>query len=109
MTVYTCPLSIVKAPVEQVWRLLAEPANYALWWDAQTQAIVPRGPAQPGQQIYARSKAFGRWWDLHIVVQSVDEVNHQLQLITKLPFGITAYNHFVCTPLDSATCRVAFG
>ena len=109
MPVHTCPLSIVKAPIEQVWRLLAEPANYALWWDAQTRAIVPFGPAQPGQQIYAQSKAFGRWWDVHIVVQLVDEVNHQIQLITKLPLGITVHNHLVCTPLDSATCRVAFG
>ncbi len=40
MSVTTCPTAIVHVPIEQVWHLLAEPANYALWWDTQARAMV---------------------------------------------------------------------
>src|SRR6185436_5528781 len=49
LTLSTCPIAIVAAPVEQVWGLLADPRRYALWWDAQTCSIIPDGPAQQGQ------------------------------------------------------------
>ena len=52
MSVSVCPLDTIHAPVERVWSFLSEPANYALWWDAQTRSIVPDGPASPGQKIY---------------------------------------------------------
>jgi Polyketide cyclase / dehydrase and lipid transport len=54
MSLNACPIATVDAPVEQVWRLLADPARYALRWDAQTRSITPEGPAQPSQQITRR-------------------------------------------------------
>ena len=45
MSVNICPIAKVNAPIERVWNFLSEPANYALWWDAQTLSIVPEGRA----------------------------------------------------------------
>ena len=109
MAVSVCPVATINAPAERVWRLLSEPANYALWWDAQTRSIVPAGPAAAGQRIYAQSAALGRQWDVKITVQKVDEAKRQLHLTTRLPLGITVYNYITTTPLDRETCRLSFG
>ena len=109
MTVSTCPIATVNASVERVWSLLSEPASYAQWWDAHTRSIAPVGPSTPGQRIYAQSKAFGRQWEVNIVVEKVDESRRQVQLRTMLPLGITVYNTITCTPLDEGSCRVSFG
>lgn len=109
MSVSVCPIETVNASVERVWRLLSEPASYALWWDAETHSIVPEGPARKGQRIYAQSKALGKRWDVHIDVEGVDEDGRQIDLTTRLPLGITVRNHISCFPLDSATSRVTFG
>lgn len=49
MSFNTCPIATVEAPIEQVWRLLADPAQYAEWWDAKTRSIIPAGSAHTGQ------------------------------------------------------------
>ena len=109
MSISVCPIADLHAPVERVWSLLAEPSNYALWWDAETRSIVPEGPARPGQEIYARSAALGRQWDIKTTVETVDPINRQIALTTNLPLGVTVHNHITCTPLDGGMCRVSFG
>lgn len=109
MSFSTCPIATVDAPVRRVWRLLADPSRYALWWDAQTHSIIPEGPAQPGQQIFAQTVALGKRWDVHITVRAVTPEKQQLDLLTRLPWGITVHNHITCTPLDSQHTRVSFG
>jgi len=109
LTLSTCPIAIVAAPVEQVWGLLADPHRYALWWDAKTRSIIPQGLVRPGQQIFAETVALGRRWDVHITVQAVTPDTGQLDLLTRLPFGITARNRITCTSLDSQHTRVSFG
>jgi hypothetical protein len=84
---------------------LAEPVNYALWWDAQTRSIVPEGRAQAGQKIHAKASGL----DVNVVVNSVDECKRQIHLTTMLPFGITVFNHITCAPLETGTCQVTFG
>jgi uncharacterized protein YndB with AHSA1/START domain len=100
---------MVDAPVEQVWRLLADPARFALWWDAQTRSIVPAGAAQPRQQILAQTIGLGKRWDVNITIQAVTPDKHRLDLVTRLPFGITVFNHIICTALDGQHTRVSFG
>ena len=39
MSVSTCPIAVINAPIERVQELLAEPANYNLWWNAHTRSI----------------------------------------------------------------------
>jgi hypothetical protein len=55
MGLSTCPIATVNAPIEKVWELLAEPANYDTWWDARTRSIVPEGRAQVGQRIHSKA------------------------------------------------------
>jgi hypothetical protein len=105
MSVNVCPMDIINAPVQEVWPFLSEPANYALWWDAQTRSIVPEGHAQPGQRIHARAGGLG----INVILNSIDESKRQLHLTTMLPFGITVYNHITCTPLANGACQVSFG
>jgi hypothetical protein len=109
MTINVCPIATIEAPVERVWIFLSEPANYALWWDAQTRTIVPEGAAQVGQKIHAQTSALGRKWDVNVLVEGIEPAKHQLHLKTSLPFGITVYNHITCNALDGAKTRVSFG
>jgi hypothetical protein len=64
MVVSVCPAANVAAPVEDVWELLAQPANYDRWWDAHLVRSVPEGPVTPGQINYATTKALGKQWDV---------------------------------------------
>jgi ligand-binding SRPBCC domain-containing protein len=109
MSISTCPIATVDAPIEQVWQLLADPCNYGLWWDAETYSIEPAGPAKPGQRISARTRALGKDWGVRITVASIDPDKRALDLTTHLPFGITVHNHIVCGTLDNKHCRVSFG
>ena len=89
-----------------MWTLLSEPANYALWWDAQTRSIRPEGPATPGQRIDAQTRALGKLWTVNIIVEAVDQARRQLHLRTSLPLGITVHNHITCAPLADALARL---
>jgi hypothetical protein len=109
MSFSTCPIATVDAPVGRVWLLLGDPRNYDLWWDAHTHSIIPEGPAQPGQQIFAQTVALGKRWEIHSTVRAVTPEKQQLDLLTRLPWGITVYNHITCTPLDGEHTRVSFG
>jgi hypothetical protein len=109
MTLSVCPITVVRSPAERVWALLAQPASYDTWWDAKTDAIVPPGAAQPGQQIRAHSRALGRDWTFHIQVVAVDQAGRQLELLSSYPFGIALHNDIRVTAVDSETARVSFG
>jgi hypothetical protein len=109
VSVFICPIATIDAPLERVWYFLSEPANYALWWDADTRSILPAGSAHPGQKIIAKSSALGRQWEVNILVEGVEEVKHQLLLKTMLPLGITVFNHITCTSINSAATQVTFG
>ena len=104
MSFSTCPIATVNAPVDQVRRLLD------LWWEVRTRSIVPEGPARPGQQIFAQTLALGRQWPVaHLTVQAVSPEKWQLDLLTRLPLGISVHNHITCLPLDGHHTRVSFG
>ena len=109
MSVSVCPIAIINAPVNKVWSFLSEPANYALWWNAETRLIVTEGHAKPGQKIYAQTSELGRKWDVDLVVDKIDEARHQIDITTILPFGITVHNQITCIAVEHATCQVSFG
>jgi ligand-binding SRPBCC domain-containing protein len=109
MSFSTCPIDTVDAPIERVWQLLANPSAYALWWDARTRSILPPGPAQPGQQILADTNPPVRGWQIRITVQAVNPEKHILDLLTRLPLGITVHNHITCNSLDQLHTRLSFG
>ena len=105
MTISTCPIATINAPIERVWEFLAEPANYDLWWDAKTHSIVPEGRAQVRQRVHAKAGGF----NILLTVDAVDEPKHKIDFTTKFPFGITGFNHLTCTGLSNSTTQVSFG
>lgn len=107
--VSVCPITTIHAPAEHVWNFLSEPSNYALWWDAQTRSIIPQGSSLPGKKIYAETTALGKQWSVTVIVEKVNKVERQIDLTTRLPFGITVHNHIACVPLDKDNCQVSFG
>ncbi len=109
MVVSVCPVANVAAPIEDVWELLAIPANYDKWWDAQLVRSDPEGPATPGQISYATTRAFGKQWDVSFVITSINPERYQIQFNVTLPLGIIDHATFTCTPVDAASCRVQFG
>ncbi len=109
MSIRVCPIATINAPVNKVWSFLSEPANYALWWNAQTLSIIPEGHAQAGQKIHAQTVELGMKWNVNLIIEMINEARHQIDLITRLPFGITVYNHITCIPIDNKSCRVSFG
>ncbi len=111
MAISVCPIAIVQATPDRLWSLLSEPASYDAWWEVETFAITPSGPARPGQQVTAGSRALGRRWPVvHITVEAVDSARRALDLTTRLPFGITVHNHITVVPVDGgAASRVSFG
>ncbi len=109
MSLRVCPIASVRAPVQGVWSFLSQPSNYALWWDAKTKSIEPEGPVQPGQRIRAQSRAFGLLWNVGLLVESVDESRHALDVMTSLPLGIIVFNHITCKELNASSCQVSFG
>jgi hypothetical protein len=109
MSLSACPTDVIHAPLERVWRLLLDPAGYASWWGAETRSIAPPGPARPGQQIHAQARALARKWQVDFVVESVDQVRHQLQLTGRFPLGITIHNTITCVESGPGACRASFG
>jgi hypothetical protein len=107
--VSVCPSAIVNAPVEKVWRMLENTANYDVWWDARTERLDPPGPAQAGQTLYASSQEFGRRWPLTLTLELVDAEKHQLRFRSTLPFGMSMVNHISCGQVNETTTRLQFG
>ena len=105
MRISTCPIAVINAPIERVWELLGEPANYDSWWEARTRSIVPEGRAHAGQRVHATAGGFS----IVLTVEGVDESTHQIDLTSKFPFGITGFNHLTCTALANSTTQVSFG
>jgi uncharacterized protein YndB with AHSA1/START domain len=105
MSISTCPVATINAPIERVWDLLAEPANYDLWWEAKTRSIVPEGRAQAGQRVHAKAGGF----NILLTVDAVDESEHKIDFTTKFPFGMTGSNHLTCAALPNSTTQVSFG
>jgi len=46
---------------------------------------------------------------VHITVTGVDAAKHAIDLTTRLPLGITVYNHITVAPLEGGAGRVSFG
>ncbi len=109
MSLRVCPIASVHAPADKAWGFLTEPDNFALWWDATTEWIIPPGPAQPGQRVHGATTAFGIQWDVEVLVENIDRSRHALDVMTTLPFGIIVFNHITCTTLDPTSCQISFG
>ena len=109
MGISVCPIAVIAAPVERVWSLVVDPAQWAYWADASLEHVDPPGPTRPGQRFVVSSVGFGRRWRCHFAVEDVDEDNHRLRVTARFPFGIVERTDLRCAALDAGTCRVSFG
>jgi hypothetical protein len=109
MTISTCPIATVQAPLERVWAILGTPEGYGAWWDARTERVVPPGPLAVGQTVIATAGALGLRLRITTRVEAIDPASHMLALHTTFPLGISVANHITCQALDAERCRVSFG
>jgi hypothetical protein len=107
--VSVCPAAVVRAPVDTVWALLADPGRYGDFWDIHVTRVTPAGPARPGQVVAGWSRAFGRRWPTRMAIEAVDADRQQIRFTTTLPLGLVALNVITCAPLGATTCRVQYG
>jgi uncharacterized protein YndB with AHSA1/START domain len=109
MGVSVCPAATLAAPVERVWALLAEPAQWQRWMDGQVERVEPPGVAQPGQVVVVTTSAFGRRWRVPFTIQDVDAARHRLCFLVRFPLGVVEHGQIACSPVDPSTCRVQHG
>jgi uncharacterized protein YndB with AHSA1/START domain len=107
VTVTTCPIAVVEASADIVWRLLTTPESYAAWADAELARADPPGAVTEGQRILFRTRGLGRWWPVTFRVGAVDEPR-SLELTIELPLGIVNHEHVTLLPLGPSQTRVAF-
>jgi len=107
--VNVCPGAFFNASADRVWSVLSDPTRYDAWWDAQTDAVDPPGPVQPGQTILGSSRALGRRWRIMTKVEAVEGAHRRLRLRTALPMGLVIVNTISCSPVSPDRTRVQFG
>jgi hypothetical protein len=103
-----CPVAIVAAPVEVVWKLLLNTAEWGTFYDLKVHSVEPPGPARPGQRLIGSpGPAF---LPLRLVFDfiEVDARDHRLRFDGRLPFGIRVRESMTVTPVDTARCRVNY-
>lgn len=71
--------------------------------------IAVDGRARAGQVIRATTNGLEKTWDLTVTVNAVDESKREIDLISKLPLGITVHKHIICRPLEGGDTQVSFG
>jgi hypothetical protein len=103
-----CPTAIVEAPINLVWNLLLNTAEWGKFYDVRVLSVEPPGPARAGQRLIGNPGP--RFLPLRLVFDfiEVDAVNHKLGIDGRLPFGIRVRENMTITPIDSTRCRVNY-
>ena len=108
MIVNVCPAGVAKAPPDKVWKVVEATEGYGNWTDAAVLRVVPSGPARPGQVVWMGGRALGRKWEFPIEVHDVDPQHRWIDLVVRLPFGITNYEHLTLTETPEGGTLVRF-
>src|SRR5262245_38978302 len=98
----TCPIEVVNAPVECVWKLVTTPSLFE-WIDAKLIQAPARSLVVNDRVIFAASLGLRVSW----TVLALDPP-HRIALDIALPFGIANQETMVLSRLDANTCRVSF-
>ena len=105
MGLSACPVAVVAAPIETVWRNLVEWERYSEWADVRVESTEPQGPATVGQTICFT----GMGLQFTFMVEEVNPEGHQLSGHAFFPLGLEEKAHIICHPIDATTCRVQYG
>jgi|ERR1700678_2778052 hypothetical protein len=103
-----CPTAIVEAPIEVVWNLLLNTAEWGKFYDVRVLSVDPPGPATAGQRLIGNPGP--RFLPLRLVFDftEVDALNHRLGIDGRLPFGIRVRENMMIASIDSTRCRVNY-
>jgi hypothetical protein len=108
MGVVSCPVTTVRAPLEVVWGLLAEPEAYESWADAELVSADPPGPLHAGQVLEMRTSGFGRSWPVRFDVVEADAAKHRIALDVHLPLGVVNHEVITCRAVSEDRTWVGF-
>jgi uncharacterized protein YndB with AHSA1/START domain len=108
MTVTSCPVATIRAPIAAVWGLLSQPSRYETWSDGELVAVDPPGPAFAGQVIRMRSRAAGRRWPIGFEIVDVVAAEHRIAFDVSLPLGIVNREVISCRSVSPTETWVTF-
>ena len=109
MILSVCPADTVLAPVERVWELLMQPADYGRFWDLTVERVEPEGPAVVGQKFVGWSRALCRRWQINGEIREVDAQHHQILFRMSLPLRLVSSNRIMCARIDEQCCTLRYG
>jgi hypothetical protein len=110
MSLSVCPADTVRAPVERVWELLTQPADYGSVWDLTVERVEPEGPAVVGQKFVGWSRALCQRWQISGEIREVDAQRHQILFRMSLPFfRLVTSNRIMCARIDERSCTLRYG
>ncbi len=103
-----CPTEVVQAPIEVVWRLLTDPAEWGEFYDIRVLRVEPPGAMAAGQRLVGETGP--RWLHLGVTFEFtlIDEPRHTLEFQGVLPFGLKVHESMNCVPISSEQCRVNY-
>ena len=103
-----CPTAIVEAPINVVWNLLLNTAEWGKFYDVRVLSVDPPGLARAGQRLIGNPGP--RYLPLRLVFDftEVDALNHRLGIDGRLPFGIRVRENMTVAPIDPTRCRVNY-
>jgi hypothetical protein len=103
-----CPTAIVEAPINVVWNLLLNTAEWGKFYDIRVLSVDPPGQARAGQRVIGNPGP--RCLPLRLVFDfiEVDPVSHRIGINGRLPFGIKVRENMTVAAIDSTRCRVNY-
>ena len=103
-----CPTAIVEAPIEVVWDLLLNTADWGKFYDVKVLSVDPPGQAKSGQRLIGNPGP--RFLPLRLVFDftEVDTMSHRLRLDGRLPLGIRVREDLRVLPISARRCRVNY-
>jgi Activator of Hsp90 ATPase homolog 1-like protein len=108
MVVNVCPAAVTVASPARVWGVLTKPDRFGEWVDARFLRAEPPGPARAGQRIVMSAPSLGRRWPVTIDVESMDPQRRWIELLVRLPFGVTNQERVTLTETEAGGTLVRF-
>jgi hypothetical protein len=108
MTAVSCPTAVVNAPIDIVWALLTEPADWAGFFDIRISNIAPPGAASVGQTIHAESGPQFLHLGVTLEFTEIDVARRTIGLTVQLPLRITVLENLSCSVVSDTQCRVNY-
>jgi hypothetical protein len=108
MAAVSCPTALVNAPIDIVWTLLTEPAEWASFFDIRISHIAPPGAASVGQKIHAESGPQFLHLGVTFEFTEIDVARRTIGLTVQLPLHIEVLENLSCSVVSDAQCRVNY-